>query len=370
MLDRAQKLRQPIDRSSKILEIGPSFNPITPKLEGWQSFVVDHATKEDLIEKYKLDSSVNTTNIEEVDFVWQRGYLHESLPKSQLGTFDVCIASHVIEHIPDLVGFFISLERILRPEGVVSLAVPDKRFCFDYFKPITTTGELLSAHETERVRHSKKTAFDFRAYSVRNGGQHAWGRHPVAELTFLTSLADAKRAFDGQDESDEATPYVDFHAWHFTPASFKLIVLELAVLGIIDFHIAECFAPEGCEFFAVLRTGRPHFASEEALQAQRLALLKGTLMDAREQIAFSADNGGGDNPLMEGLIRRLDEQAVLIRRLDDQTELFRRLDEQAEHLRDIAEVAAWARKMLRPLRAGWLHLLPMRRSVARLRGRI
>jgi SAM-dependent methyltransferase len=359
MLDRVQNLRQPIAQSAKILEVGPSFNPVTPKSEGWQSFVVDHATKADLVEKYKPDPTVDTANIEEVDFIWTQGYLHESLPEGELGTFDACIASHVIEHIPDLIGFFKSLERILRPQGVVSLAVPDKRFCFDYFKPITSTGELLAANGDKTTRHSKKTAFDFFAYGVRNGGQHAWGQHPPTKFTFLTSLADAKAAFDRHNESNEA-PYLDFHAWHFTPASFELVILELGILDVIDFHVAERFAPEGCEFIAILRRGRPHFASEEALQAHRLTLLKGTLMDTREQIALCEHNGDGDNSLMEEVIRRLDEQSALIRRLD----------EQAAHFRDIAEVAAWVRKMLRPLRAGWLLLLPIRRSVARLRGRI
>jgi SAM-dependent methyltransferase len=383
MLDRVQKLRQPIGQLAKILEVGPSFNPTTPKSEGWRSFVVDHSAKGGLVEKYKLDPSVDTAKIEEVDYIWQRGYLHEALPRSELGTFDACIASHVIEHIPDLIGFFKSLEEILRPSGVVSLAVPDKRFCFDYFKPITTTGEVLAAYDDKRTRHPKKTAFDFFAYSVRNGSQHAWGQQPPTEFTFLTSLAHAKEAFDGHNESNEA-PYIDFHAWHFTPASFELIILELGVLNVIDFYIAQRFATEGCEFFAVLRRGRQHFASEEALQARRRALLKGTLMDAREQIAFLVDKEDGDKSLSEEIIRRLDEQTALIdeqtaliRRLDEQTALIdeqtaliRRLDEQAADLRDIAEVAAWARKMLRPLHACWVLLLPIRRSIARLRGRI
>jgi SAM-dependent methyltransferase len=349
MLDRVHKLRQPIGRSAKILEVGPSFNPIAPRSEGWQSFIVDHASKWDLVEKYKSDQAVDITKIEAVDFIWRQGYLHDSLPQSLLGTFDVCLASHVIEHIPDFIGFFLSLERILHQQGVISLAVPDKRFCFDYFKPITTTGELLAAHANNRMRHSKKTAFDQFAYNVRNGDQIAWGQHPPGEFTFITSLADAHRAFNDKNESNQA-PYVDFHAWYFTPASFELIVLELAALDVFDFHIAERFATEGPEFIVVLRKGRTHFASEAALQAQRLALLKGTLMDTREQISYLLDHGVADKSLVDTLTRRLDGQAV--------------------YLRDIAEVAAWVRKMLRPLRAAWLCLLPMRRSVARLRGRL
>jgi SAM-dependent methyltransferase len=293
------------------------------------------------------------------DFIWQKGYLHEALPTSQLGTFDACIASHVIEHIPDLIGFFTSLEQILQPGGVVSLAVPDKRFCFDYFKPITTTGDLLSAHAEKRVRHTAKTAFDDLAYGIRNSSQIAWGQQPPEEFTFVAALADAKRMFDATIYGSD-TAYIDFHAWFFTPASFELVILELGILGVIDFHVAECSDPLGCEFFAVLHRGRPHFASEEALQARRLALLKGILMDAREQIALLVNKGDGDSSLTEEVIRRLDEQTALIRRLD----------EQAADLRDIAEVAAWARKMLRPLRACWGLLLPIRRRIARLRGRI
>jgi len=359
MIDRIQRLRLPIDRSAKILEVGSSFSPTTPKSEGWQSFIVDHTTKEGLIEKYKHNPSVNISNIETVDFVWQEGYLHESLPKSQLGTFDACIASHVIEHIPDLVGFFKSLEKILCPEGVVSLALPDKRFCFDYFKPFTTTGDLLAAHAERRMRHTPKTAFDDLAYGVRNNSQIAWGQQPPDEFSFVAALADAKRMFDAQTDPSEA-PYVDFHAWFFTPASFELIALELGVLGVIDFHLVERFPTEGPEFFAVLRRGRPHFASDASLQQRRLALLKGTVMDTREQIGLLLDNRNDAPPLIEGFIRRLDEQTVLIRQLHEQT----------AHLRDIAEVAAWTRKLLRPLRAGWLLLLPIRRSIARLRGRV
>jgi len=230
----------------------------------------------------------------------------------------------------------------------VCLAVPDKRFCFDYFKPITTRGDLLAAYTDRRMRHTKKTAFDFFAYGVRNGGQHAWGQNTPGEFTFLTRFAEAKAAFDGHDESN-AAPYIDFHAWHFTPASFELVILELGVLDVIDFHVAERFAPEGCEFIAVLRRGRPQFGPEEALQAQSLDLLRDTLMDAREQIAFLLAGGPAEKSLSETIARKLDEQSA--------------------YLREIAEVAAGMRKILRPLRAGWRLLLPIGRSVARLRDR-
>jgi len=33
------------------------------------------------------------------------------------------------------VRFYQSLQRLVQPDGFLSLAIPDKRFCFDFFKP-------------------------------------------------------------------------------------------------------------------------------------------------------------------------------------------------------------------------------------------
>ena len=76
------------------------------------------------------------------------------------GTFDAFIASHVIEHTPDLIDFLQTSEILLKSSGVVVLAIPDKRYCFDYFQPLTTPGQVLAAHAEGRSRHTRRTAFD------------------------------------------------------------------------------------------------------------------------------------------------------------------------------------------------------------------
>jgi predicted SAM-dependent methyltransferase len=80
-------------------------------------------------------------------------------PANHRGTFDGVIASHVIEHFPDLLGFFLAAERMLKPDGILSLVVPDKRFCFDYFQSVSLTGDVHDAHSEQRSRHTRKTAF-------------------------------------------------------------------------------------------------------------------------------------------------------------------------------------------------------------------
>ena len=63
-----------------LLEIGPSYNPIVAKADGWQTTVVDHATQADLIAKYTALGVGTVDQIEPVDFIWQGGSLTALLP--------------------------------------------------------------------------------------------------------------------------------------------------------------------------------------------------------------------------------------------------------------------------------------------------
>jgi SAM-dependent methyltransferase len=280
-LDRTQKLLISVDRSMKILEIGPSFGPITPKRDGWNSYALDHADAEALREKYATCADVDTSKIEDVDFVCPDGDLQKVIPREHQGTFDCCIASHVLEHIPNMLRFFQSIESILAENAVVSFALPDKRFCFDFFKPISTTADVLYAHHRKLRRHTKKAAFEHFAYGVLGDGKCGWTQQPAPQLIFMGTLYDANRFFNDINESD-ASPYVDFHCWYFTPSSFALIVLELAALGYLDWHIERAFPAAGCEFFATLRRGKPEL-DPEALQQTRLKLMKDIAAEVDEQ---------------------------------------------------------------------------------------
>jgi hypothetical protein len=45
-------LRDGISRTSKVIEFGPSFSPLTPKREGWNSWSVEYLDQKGLIEKF------------------------------------------------------------------------------------------------------------------------------------------------------------------------------------------------------------------------------------------------------------------------------------------------------------------------------
>jgi hypothetical protein len=225
------------------------------------------------------------------------------VPAHLHGSFDAFVGSHVIEHTPDFIGFLDAAEILLSSRGIVILAIPDKRYCFDYFRPLTMTGEVLAANASRRSRHTRRIVFDHTAYVVGNGGSGAWGQGPVSEMKFFHTLDEAGQAFAtvGENPSD---PYVDMHAWQFTPASFELLLLELARLGKTDWQIQRATPALGCEFHAWLGRGGKAVASalsQSALNARRLDLLKQSLLQIRDQIDFLV---GGD-PLLDSLQRNV-----------------------------------------------------------------
>lgn len=315
-LTRSAKLLSRIDSSMRIVELGPSHSPLAPKAGGWDTCVVDHAAREELIEKYRIHT-VDVSQIEDVDVIWTSGRLDAAFPPEALGTFDAVIASHVLEHIPDLTGAFRSFERLLLPTGLVTAALPDKRYCFDYFKSLSSTADLLDAGKRAPVQHSRKTRFEEAAYGVLSRGELGWGRRPVDELTFPSSLAEAKHLFESADRPE--APYVDCHAWRFTPNSFQLAILELAALGEINFMIEQLFPTEGTEFYVTLRRGQDPRANEPALTRTRLELLGGVMAEMHEQATWymRADDANPDQQIMpsgkiRSRLRRL--KAVLGRR--------------------------------------------------------
>jgi predicted SAM-dependent methyltransferase len=61
---------------------------------------------------------------------------------------DFVIANHVIEHCEDPIGTIKGFCRLLRPDGVVFLAVPDRReSTIDHHRPLTTIDHLVQDHE-------------------------------------------------------------------------------------------------------------------------------------------------------------------------------------------------------------------------------
>jgi SAM-dependent methyltransferase len=231
------------------LEIGPGYNPLFPKTEGYRVETLDHASADELRRKYATHPHVDVSLIEELDYVSDGRSIRDAIGKD--GRFDWIAASHVFEHLPDPIGFLRDCEALLRPGGILALVIPDKRYCFDILQSPTSAGLLLQAHLERRTRHTPGIIFDHFAYAATRGGVIAWGPRENGGLSFIHDLAEAQALFS---VARDAAAYLDVHAWHFTPSGLRLVVLDLHTLGLIGLQEKTFHPTVGLEFFIALST--------------------------------------------------------------------------------------------------------------------
>lgn len=120
------------------LEIGPFLQPTVRKDEGNVRYV-DFYSAEELAQK-EYERSGQRVSVPPVDFVVRTDDYYKHVP----GTFDYVVANHVLEHVDNPVQWLIDLARMVRDDGVMFLAVPDKKYNFDRFRSDTPLSHLLA----------------------------------------------------------------------------------------------------------------------------------------------------------------------------------------------------------------------------------
>jgi predicted SAM-dependent methyltransferase len=284
-MDRRDTIRSLFNGSGRILEIGPSHQPVFAKRSGYDVETIDHASAEELRKKY-AEHNVNLDEIEEVDYVSDGGPLHEVIPHRE--RYDLIFSSHVIEHTTDLLGYFKSCELLLKPGGVIGLAIPDKRYMFDIFQPVSTTGRVLEAHYRKQVRHSPGAVYDFIANVGRLNEMDSWSHATVGSVKLISeAVASAKAMFD--HATLEGGNYYDVHGWVFTPGSFRLILHDLTTLGLTVLREQRLVEVGALEFYVAMSVGgADHGLSRNEMQK---ALL-------REQVASGLQMLAAEDPRM------------------------------------------------------------------------
>jgi len=307
-MDKREKMLALIDPSREIgLEIGPLDIPIVTREMGRVRYV-DHASTEELKVKNRENPFVKVDRIAEVDYVWGAKSLPELVADET--PFDYVVASHVIEHVPDLVGWLGEIRAILRPRGVLSLAIPDKRFCFDYFRQPTTAADVLEAFLRRDRTPGFRQIFDHLATFATLDGALTWGAGstgtPSRKMT-------TRQAWDIARGASTDGTYHDVHCWVFTPATFFQVLATLIELDLFGFRVATFFPPTGHEFFVSLRTLEIFEDREEARAVQLESL------PTLDQVATNTRVGSGQQLVSLALRYLRRSQAVARRVLSSRT---------------------------------------------------
>jgi len=147
-------------------------------------------------------------------------------------TQDFVVANHFLEHTQDPIGTLLNAYRVLRPGGVLYLAVPDKRHTFDVDRPLTPVDHLVRDHE-EGSEVSRREHFEEWARLV--------DRVPAAEVS--------QRA----EQLMEQDYSIHFHVW--TQRELLELLLALRERFELDFDV-ELMERIEYEVVFVLRKGK------------------------------------------------------------------------------------------------------------------
>jgi SAM-dependent methyltransferase len=221
------------------LEFGALDKPVVRPNQGDIRFV-DYTTQEGL-RAHPYADGIDRDKIVSVDYVWTgSGSLAEVIGTRE--QFDYAIASHVIEHVPNIIGWFDGIYDVLRPGGVFNLAIPDKRFTFDFKRNLSTLGDLVEAHLLNYTYPSIKQMFDHCYYAVDFPPDARW-KEAYEEKYYPKYCGDLslQLAYDQSLLIKHNEKYLDSHCLIVTPESFLAIIEDLSRLRLIKFVLREFY---------------------------------------------------------------------------------------------------------------------------------
>lgn len=238
------------DPGGAALEIGPAHNAILAKRDGYRTKTVDYLDRAGLVEKYRTFEQYSPDDIEEVDFVLPAGARMSDVIKER---FDLVLASHVLEHTTSLIDFVNDCTRLLAASGVLSLVVPDHRYCFDRFRERSSIGRVIDVSLDPPPVHTVGTMADFTLNAVKHRDTTSWTAGHAGKYRFVHDL-EAVRTKTAEARGET---YIDVHNWVFSPNHLRLLLQDLHALGLISVRESAFQDTIGHEFFLNLQVDGP-----------------------------------------------------------------------------------------------------------------
>lgn len=143
---------------------------------------------------------------------------------------DFVIANHVIEHTRNPIGAIENMFRVLKPNGILYMAVPDKRFTFDAERAVTS------------YEHLKRDYFEAPEWSE--------AEHYLDWITGVGKVTDESKAARRASQIQAGRANIHFHVW--TQREFIELVLNLRRDFQLPLEI-EAMIKNSLELVVVLR---------------------------------------------------------------------------------------------------------------------
>lgn len=251
MNSRRVFLEKQIDvSSSKILEIGALDSPMYKKTEFDVKFL-DYASRFELSVNGKNNPRYKFENLAEVDFVCPSIDDYSEINEE----FDLVIANHVIEHIPDTISWLNKINALLRNSGRLFLTVPDKRYTFDIKRNETTFIDLLRAYHDRVRKPDLYSILEHFHYHKSISASDIWKDNKELSRKLNQSRFYSIKELYKTGKKLSQLPYADVHCHVFTSHSFIDLIHQLKELDLIQFQIESSSEVKfmSNEFYVVLK---------------------------------------------------------------------------------------------------------------------
>ncbi|MCB5205001.1 class I SAM-dependent methyltransferase [Neorhizobium sp. T786] len=224
-----------------------------------------------------------------IDFVWTPGTpLKQCAPANLL--FDYALAAHVVEHVPDTIGWLNDILSVVKDGGQLCLYVPNKQNSFDHFRRETSLSDLVGAYVERRSIPTPSQVFDFVSRSI------VYRKNTETPLEG-TKFEDWDRAYTDQDainlsiETFVHQKYLDVHCTVWTPDSFVETFRKVTDLGLMNIDVSDPILPGTDEFVVfITKRGEPRIKQDEIANPDKETIKKLTKSVEHASKAFHECN--------------------------------------------------------------------------------
>ena len=266
------------------VEFGPLSRPLALK-QNTEVYYIDHCNTEELKAKYAGDVHAHVDKIVDVDIVSSGEPLADLI--GDKAPLDYIIASHVIEHVPDLAGWLLDMHSSLRQGGTLYLVIPDKRFTFDLHRRTASFEEVEAAYQERRKRPGLRLVLDHFANVVNADTWALWDDYSKVEaLSYAHGPEFLNLAYDHYLEGR----YIDIHCWVFTPWSFMSLMGWLTDKYNLGFKLSHFLTTQShdLEFYVALEksAAKTDWREQEALARSDALWPSGVTEEAAGKISL------------------------------------------------------------------------------------
>jgi len=219
------------------LEISPYFNPVVDKRK-YDVFYVDCIPNEEIRKKAFSNPGFLGRSLPKVDAVWTPGKkLSECVGGRRFG---YAVACHVLEHVPNPLGWWEEILECLEGGGRLALVLPIKSRTMDYYRPLTTFAQVAGWYIEKPLRPTPVQVMDFLSQSFEDKGELDFDK-PMPPFKEARRCYSDEKALEFARFVNQTDHYLDVHCTVWTPTSFTTILRRLRKAKLLAAGISGPF---------------------------------------------------------------------------------------------------------------------------------